>query len=98
MSVKKQGIIDKILRENRTVLTEVESKELLGEAGISVIETKMASSREEAISIGKQFGYPLALKILSPNVVHKSDAGAVKLGLKTSKQFWRREKNPMVWL
>ncbi len=79
-------IIEKARSESRTLLTEIESKELLRQVGISVIDTRLAASREEAISISRQLGFPVVLKIASPDIVHKSDAGGVKLGLKTSKQ------------
>jgi acyl-CoA synthetase (NDP forming) len=79
-------IIDRVKREGRTILTEIESKQLIKQAGISVSDTRLAMSGEEAISISKQFGFPVVLKIASPDVVHKSDAGGVKVGLKTSKQ------------
>lgn len=82
----KHQIIDKARGEGRTVLTEIESKELLRQAGIRVIDTRLALSMEEASSISKQFGFPVVLKIVSPDIVHKSDAGGVKLGLKTTKQ------------
>ncbi len=82
----KAGIIDKARSESRKVLTEIEAKELLKQAGVSVVDTKLATSREEAISISQQLGFPIVLKIASPDVVHKSDAGGVKLSLKTSKQ------------
>jgi len=84
--VTKQKIIDKARSEGRTVLTEIESKEFLKQAGINIIDTKLATSREEAISVSRQFGFPVGLKIASPDIVHKSDAGGVKLGLKTAKQ------------
>jgi len=79
-------IIGRARSEGRNVLTEIEAKELLKQAGVSVVDTKLATSGEEAISISQQFGFPVVLKIASPDVVHKSDAGGVKLGLKTSKQ------------
>jgi len=79
-------IIDKARSEDRNVLTEIEAKELLMEAGISVVDTKLATSKEEVISISQQLGFPVVLKIASPDVVHKSDAGGVKLDLKTAKQ------------
>ena len=82
----KQQIIDKARSEGRTVLTEVEAKEVLKQAGIDIIDTKLATSREEAISISREFGFPVVLKITSPDIVHKSDAGGVKLGLRTVKQ------------
>jgi len=81
-----QQIIDKARKEGRSLLTEIEAKELLKQAGVSVIDTSLAASREEAISISRRFGFPVVLKIASPDIVHKSDAGGVKLGLKTSKQ------------
>ena len=84
--VTEQQIINKARREGRSLLTEIEAKELLKQAGVSVIDTSLAASREEAISISRRFGFPVVLKIASPDIVHKSDAGGVKLGLKTSKQ------------
>jgi acyl-CoA synthetase (NDP forming) len=100
-------IIDRARSEGRTVLTEIESKEVLRQAGISVIDTKLATSREEASSISRKLGFPVALKIASPDIVHKSDAGGVKLGLKTAKQVGKayddiieiiRQKHPQAML
>ena len=81
-----QSIIEKAKSASRTLLNEIESKVLLSEAGIPVIETKLAASKKEAIAISKKVGFPVALKIVSPEITHKSDVGGVKLGLKTSKQ------------
>jgi acyl-CoA synthetase (NDP forming) len=67
--------------KSQNLLTEVESKELLKKAGIPVVEAKVARSKKEAISISKEMGFPVVLKISSPDVVHKSDSGGVKLGL-----------------
>ncbi len=72
--------------KSQDLLTEVESKELLKKAGIPVIETKLARSKKEAISISKEMGFPVVLKISSPDVVHKSDSGGVKLGLTNATQ------------
>jgi acyl-CoA synthetase (NDP forming) len=68
------------------LLTEVESKELLKKAGIPVVEAKLARSKKEAISVSKEMGFPVVLKISSPDVVHKSDSGGVKLGLANATQ------------
>jgi acyl-CoA synthetase (NDP forming) len=81
-----QSIIDKARGASRTLLNEIESKALLGEVGIPVVETRLATSKQEAIAISKKLGFPVALKIVSPEITHKSDMGGVKLGLKTSKQ------------
>ncbi|MBI2850655.1 MAG: acetate--CoA ligase family protein [Chloroflexi bacterium] len=80
------GVITQAKSEGRKALTEVEAKTLLKQAGVNVVETKLAGSREEALSISKELGYPVALKIASADVVHKSDAGGVKLDLKTAAQ------------
>lgn len=72
--------------KSQKLLTEVESKELLKKAGIPVVETKLAQSKKEAISISKEMGFPVVLKISSPDVVHKSDSGGVKLGLANTTQ------------
>ena len=82
----KQQVAEKAKSEGRSLLTEIEAKELLKQAGVNVIDTKLAASSEEAISISRQFGFPVVLKIASSDIVHTSDAGGVKLGLKTSKQ------------
>jgi acyl-CoA synthetase (NDP forming) len=79
-------VVAKARGEGRTVLTEVESKQLLKAAGIDVIDTRLARSREEAISISRRFGFPVVLKIASPDIVHKSDAGGVRLGLRTASE------------
>jgi len=63
------------------LLNEFESKELLRKAGIPVVETRLAKTKLEAIEIAKEIGFPVVLKIASPDVVHKSDAGGVKINL-----------------
>ena len=72
--------------KSKNLLTEVESKELLKKAGIPVVEAKLARSKQEAISVSKEMGFPVVLKISSPDVVHKSDSGGVKLGLANAAQ------------
>lgn len=79
-------IINQARSENRVVLTEVESKELLGQSGINVIDTRLAASRSEAVSISRKIGFPVVLKIASPDIVHKSDVGGIRLGLETPAQ------------
>ncbi len=79
-------IIGRVKSEGRTVLMEVEAKEILKQAGISVVDTRLATSREETMALSRELGLPVALKIASPDVVHKSDAGGVKLGLRTARQ------------
>ena len=68
------------------LLNEVEAKKLLQDAGIKVTDTRLAATREEAVNLANTLGYPVVLKIVSPDVVHKSDSGGVKLGLKTGEE------------
>jgi len=72
--------------KSQNLLTEVESKELLQKAGIPVVEAKLARSKKAAISISNEMGFPVVLKISSPDVIHKSDSGGVKLGLANATQ------------
>jgi len=70
-----------VKQEKKTQLTEIKAKELLKEAGIPVIETKLARTKKEAISLSRIMGFPVVLKIASPEIIHKSDSGGVKLQL-----------------
>jgi acyl-CoA synthetase (NDP forming) len=81
-----QEIISRAKSEGRGLLTEVEAKELLKQADINVVDTRLAASRDEAVSISQELGFPVVLKIASSDVVHKSDAGGVKLDLGTAEQ------------
>ncbi|MDI6856813.1 MAG: acetate--CoA ligase family protein [Dehalococcoidia bacterium] len=76
-------IIDKAKSEGRTLLTEVESKAILEEAGIPTAKARLATSAQEAAKAAKEIGFPVVLKIVSPDITHKSDVGGVKLDLKT---------------
>ena len=81
-----QQLIDNARKEGRNLLTEIEAKELIKQAGIDVVETKLATTKEEAVSVTKQLGLPVALKIASADVIHKSDSGGVKLNLETEEE------------
>lgn len=74
-------IISQAKEEKRTLLTEFESKKLLSLYGIPIVETLIANNEDEAISIAKQLGYPIVLKLLSETITHKTDVGGVKLNL-----------------
>ncbi len=74
-------VIEKARRESRTVLTEMESKELLRSLGIPTTQMMLATTKEEAVAMSKKIGYPCVLKVSSEDISHKSDAGGVKVGL-----------------
>jgi acetyltransferase len=74
-------IIENVLTERRKVLTEMESKALLSAFHIPVTQTILARSANEAMMIATQLGYPVALKIDSPDISHKSDVNGVALNV-----------------
>ncbi len=69
------------LGSNQTVLTEFESKNLLKEIGIPIPEQELAVTKEETIAVAKKIGFPVVLKLMAEDIVHKSDTGAVKLNI-----------------
>ncbi|MFX1508762.1 MAG: bifunctional acetate--CoA ligase family protein/GNAT family N-acetyltransferase [Promethearchaeota archaeon] len=68
-------------KQKREILTEVEAKQLLEFNNIPVVKTRIANSVDEAAAVAATIGYPVVLKIHSPDITHKSDAGGVKLNL-----------------
>jgi len=76
-------IIAQARRENRTYLMEHECKEMLEILGIATTGYLVAGSEDEAVEMGRSMGYPVVLKVVSPDIVHKTDAGGVKLNLKS---------------
>ncbi len=84
--MEKFSIIDKVKKEGRSILTEFESKKLLKQVGIPVVDTRLARSKKDAIMISQKIGFPVALKIASPDVIHKSDSGGVRLHLHNAAQ------------
>ncbi len=89
-AVKK--LFKKVGEEKRHNLLETESRELLKEYHISLPEAELADSIEKAIEIGNAIGYPLAMKVVSPDIIHKSDAGGIKLGLNNQEDIKRAFK------
>jgi acetyltransferase len=79
-------IIENALTEGITDLTEIESKEILSAYQIPTAVAYLAKNKEEAAKYAEKIGYPVALKIVSPDIIHKSDAGGVKLNLQNKKE------------
>ena len=75
-------IFSKAKKEGRRFLLEPEAKRVCIEYGIPVTDFKVAKNRTEAIKFAKKIGYPVVLKIVSPDVIHKSDVGGVIVNLK----------------
>ncbi len=79
-------IIQKVLASGHTSLTEPEAKEVLSAYGIPTVLTCVAATAEDAVRLAVEIGFPVAVKILSPDITHKSDVGGVALDLETAEQ------------
>ncbi len=79
-------IIDNALAEGRTALLEHEAKELLKLQGAPVSMDHLVVNEDEAVKIAEEIGYNVAMKIVSPDILHKSDAGGVRLKLKDEQE------------
>ncbi|MEI8003652.1 MAG: acetate--CoA ligase family protein, partial [Methanothrix sp.] len=89
MAKQYREVIDQVLAVGRTYLMEHESKAVLECLGITTTGTGVATSEEQAAEIFESLGSPVAMKVLSPDVVHKSDAGGVKLNLRDADEVRR---------
>jgi len=75
-------IIKGAREDGRDALTEIEAKQVFAAYGLPVTETYLAKSEEEAVTMAKEIGFPIVMKIVSPEILHKSDAGGVKVNIK----------------
>lgn len=82
-----QTIIKNALHENRKTLTIIESKNLLKIFDIPISPSIVAKTSEEACRAGDEIGFPLVMKIYSPDISHKQDVGGVKLNIKNRSQL-----------
>ena len=76
-------IINQAKKEGRKALLEPEAKTICIEHGIPVNKFKVALSEKEAVTYADEIGYPIVLKIVSPDIIHKSEAGGVIVNLKS---------------
>ncbi len=75
-------VIQSARLDGRDALTEIEAKEVFAAYGLPTTTTKLAKSEEQAVSLAKEIGFPIVMKIVSPDILHKSDAGGVKVNIK----------------
>ena len=92
---KVSEIISKVRREGRKFLLEPEAKAICMEYDIPVTKFKVASSEDEAVKFAEEIGYPIVLKIVSPDVIHKFDVGGVILNLKSAEEV-RKAYNQII--
>ncbi len=85
-SEKVEEIIDSALKEGKIYLPAYETKLILKEYGIPVNETYLVKNEDEAVKLAEKIGFPVVLKVNSPDILHKTDAKAVEKNLKTPEE------------
>ncbi len=83
---KVEGIIERHQRQKIREIGEAESKEILEAYGFVTPKDSVATTAEQAANIAKQIGFPVVLKIWSPDILHKSDVGGVRIGLDSEQE------------
>jgi acetyltransferase len=83
-----KGIVDAVLKENRALLDESESRDVLAAYGVPVVETRACISAMEAVRVAEEMGFPVALKIRSPQILQPFEFGGVALDLSTPEQVF----------
>ena len=81
-----ERIIYRRQRTDRLRLGEVKSKDILKAYGFQILEGWLTTSPEEAMEIARFIGFPVALKVISPSIIHKSDLGGVRLNLNSAQE------------
>jgi len=83
IKTKHQKVFKKIKTSlEREFLNEIETKELLEDYGIPVTKEQLATTKEQAIKFAKKIGFPVVMKIQSPQILHKSESGGVRINIK----------------
>ncbi|MFA7406320.1 MAG: acetate--CoA ligase family protein [Anaerolineaceae bacterium] len=80
-------IIANVRAAGRTGLTEVESKNIFKTYGLPIVHADLATSEDEAVILAESYGYPIVMKIVSPDILHKSDAGGVKVNINSEAEI-----------
>lgn len=75
-------VISAARADGRGALTEIEAKQVFTAYGLPVTATELAKTEDEAVALAKKVGFPVVMKIVSPEILHKSDAGGVKVNIK----------------
>ena len=77
-------ILAMVRKDGRTRLTEQEAKKVLACAGVGITREELATTADKAVALSKKMGYPVVLKVASPDILHKTEAGGVKVGLSSA--------------
>jgi len=89
---KVDTIIRSVLNENRTFLMEHESKDLVAKYDIPVGEYKVVKDEDGAVKFANNIGYPVVAKLMSPDIIHKTEAGVIKLNLNSDEEVKKAYK------
>jgi acyl-CoA synthetase (NDP forming) len=87
------NVINKVRSSGRQQLTEPEAKELIETVGIPVVKTVLCKSAREAVITAQDLGFPVAMKVVSEQIIHKSDVGGVLLDIRNSSQTYKAYRN-----
>ncbi|HEY6757153.1 MAG TPA: acetate--CoA ligase family protein [Nitrososphaera sp.] len=86
-TAKVKSIFENVRKNGRSNLLEEEGYEVLEAYGFPTPKSILCTTEQECINAANQIGYPLVMKIVSPDIIHKSDAGGVKVGIKTDDEL-----------
>ena len=89
------NILRNVANENREILNEVEAKTFLEYYNFPVVKTRAAKTEDEAVQLASQLGYPVVLKILSPQITHKTEAGGIMLNITSDNEIREAFKQVM---
>jgi len=79
------NLVEEALKEGRKTLSEYQSKKFLSSYGIPITREKLVSSKEEAIVVAKEIGFPVVLKACSPEITHKTELDLIEINLRDEK-------------
>ncbi len=86
-TAKVKSIFENVRKNGRSNLLEEEGYEVLEAYGFPTPKSMLCTTEQECMNAASQIGYPLVMKIVSPDIIHKSDAGGVKVGIKTDDEL-----------
>ncbi len=77
------ALFERVRAEGRLSIGDAEARQVMEAYGIRVTESRLASTAEEAVRLAEEIGFPVVLKIASPDILHKTDIGGIKLDVRT---------------
>jgi len=81
-----EQVVKEVIANKHKVITEEQAKQILESYGIRVPPYALVKSEEEAVREAKRIGFPLVMKVVSPEILHKTDVGGVKVGIKSEQE------------